>query len=67
MHSPTIGRQLLEHGLVDKIDLHLAPILLGDGIRLYDNLRGRPIRLHQPEADDPVTVVNVRYGPLAAS
>lgn len=34
--SPTIGRQLLELGLVDEIDLHIAPVLLGDGIRLYD-------------------------------
>src|SRR6478672_10112135 len=27
--SPTIGRQLLRLGLVDEIDLHLAPVLLG--------------------------------------
>ena len=26
--SPTIGRQLLERGLIDEIDLHIAPILL---------------------------------------
>ncbi|WP_406231205.1 dihydrofolate reductase family protein [Nocardia sp. NBC_01009] len=35
--SPTIGRQLLELGLIDEVDLHIAPILLGEGIRLYDN------------------------------
>jgi riboflavin biosynthesis pyrimidine reductase len=29
--SPTIGRQLLELGLIDEIDLHIAPILLGKG------------------------------------
>jgi dihydrofolate reductase len=27
--SPSIGRQLLELGLIDEIDLHIAPILLG--------------------------------------
>jgi dihydrofolate reductase len=27
--SPTIGRQLLQLGLIDEIDLHIAPILLG--------------------------------------
>jgi dihydrofolate reductase len=27
--SPTIGRQLLELGLIDEIDLHIAPVLLG--------------------------------------
>ncbi|MFD2355356.1 dihydrofolate reductase family protein [Nonomuraea ferruginea] len=36
MHSPTIGGQLLERGLLDEIDLHIAPVLLGDGIRLLD-------------------------------
>jgi dihydrofolate reductase len=35
--SATIGRQLLECGLIDEIDLHIAPVLLGDGIRLFDN------------------------------
>lgn len=47
--SPTIGRQLLERGLLDEIDLPLAPVLLGDGICLFDNPGGRPIRLQQPE------------------
>jgi dihydrofolate reductase len=40
--SPTIGRQLLELGLIDEIDLHIAPILLGQGIRLYDNPDSEP-------------------------
>jgi dihydrofolate reductase len=42
-------------GLIDDIDLHIAPVLLGDGVRLYDapggdifrlaaNLRYRPVR-----------------------
>jgi hypothetical protein len=63
VHSPTIGRQLLERGLLDEIDLHLAPVLLGDGIRLYDNPGGRPVRLAQPDAGDPVALVDVRYRP----
>jgi dihydrofolate reductase len=29
--SADIGRQLLERGLIDEIDLHIAPVLLGDG------------------------------------
>ena len=36
------GRQLLERGLIDEIDLHIAPVLLGDGIRLFDNPGARP-------------------------
>jgi dihydrofolate reductase len=61
--SPTIGRQLLEIGLIDEIDLHIAPILLGDGIRLYDNPGHPPIRLNLIGDGDPTAAVNVRYRP----
>ncbi|MGC5223612.1 dihydrofolate reductase family protein [Micromonospora sp. DT81.3] len=64
--SPTIGRQLLLLGLIDEIDLHIAPVLLGDGIRLFDNPGGAPIRLELVSGDDPHAVVNVRYRPVAA-
>jgi dihydrofolate reductase len=64
--SPTIGRQLLERGLLDEIDLHLAPVLLGDGIRLFHNPGGQPIRLEQPDAEDPLAAVNVRYRPVVS-
>ena len=61
--SPTIGRQLLELGLIDEIDLHIVPVLLGDGIRLYDNPGGKPVRLHQVGEGDPTAAVNARYRP----
>jgi dihydrofolate reductase len=61
--SPAIGRQLLELGLIDEIDLHIAPILLGEGIRLYHNPGSEPIRLHRVGEDDPASAVNVRYRP----
>jgi dihydrofolate reductase len=63
--SPTIGRQLLERGLIDEIDLHIAPILLGAGIRLYDNPADDGIiRLHRVGDGDPASTVNVRYRPV---
>lgn len=61
--SASIGRQLLERGLVDEIDLHIVPVLLGDGIRLYDNPGGAPIRLERLWGDDPKATVDVRYRP----
>ena len=61
--SPTIGRQLLELGLIDEIDIHIAPILLGDGIRLHDNPGGDPIRLQWASEGDPTSVLNTRYRP----
>ncbi|MFJ3892670.1 dihydrofolate reductase family protein [Streptomyces sp. NPDC090083] len=62
--SPTIGRQLLERGLLDEIDLHIVPVLLGDGIRLYDNPGGSPVPLGLLNGDDRTAAVNVRCRPV---
>lgn len=63
--SPTIGRQLLVLGLIDEIDLHISPVLLGDGIRVFDNPGGEPIELEQRNGDDPAAEINLRYQPKA--
>ncbi len=60
--SPTIGRQLLWLGLIDEIELHYVPVLLGDGIRLYDAPGGEPIHLLR-DAAEPTQSVRVRYYP----
>lgn len=65
--SPTIGRQLLELGLIDEIDIHIAPILLGQGIRLYNNPGSEPIRLHRLGEGDPTSAVRVRYRPTTTA
>ncbi|WP_020673384.1 dihydrofolate reductase family protein [Amycolatopsis nigrescens] len=65
--SPTIGRQLLELGLIDEIDLHIAPVLLGEGIRLYDNPGGEPIHLDRLGEADRTLQVNVRYRPTTTA
>jgi dihydrofolate reductase len=63
--SPNIGAQLLELGLIDEIDIHVVPVLLGEGIRLYDNPGRAPIRLHRLDGDDPTAAARVRYRPTA--
>jgi dihydrofolate reductase len=65
--SPSIGRQLLELGLVDEIDLHIAPVLLGEGIRLYDNPGKNPIRLQGVGQGISDRAINVRYRPMTPS
>jgi hypothetical protein len=65
--GPAIGRQLLGLGLIDEIDLHIAPVLLGEGIRLYDYPGSEPIRLHRVGEGDPLSAVNVRYRPATAA
>ena len=63
--SSTIGRQPVERGLIDEIDLYIAPVLLGAGIRLFDKPGGAPVRLELLNGDGPSAAVNVRYHPVA--
>jgi dihydrofolate reductase len=64
--SASIGQQLLERGLVDGIELHILPILIGRGRRLFDGHDGPPIRLENLIGDDSAAPVNVRFRPTAA-
>ena len=38
--GPSVAREFLKAGLVDRLHVAIAPILLGRGIRLWDDLRG---------------------------
>lgn len=38
--GPTVARAYLKAGLVDHLHVYVTPILLGRGIRLWDDLRG---------------------------
>jgi len=40
-----IAQQCLKAGPLDEIHLHLVPVLLGEGIRLFDHLGTQPIEL----------------------
>jgi dihydrofolate reductase len=40
----TLLRQVLTAGLLDELELHIAPVLLGDGMRLFDAGLGLDIR-----------------------
>jgi dihydrofolate reductase len=40
-----IAQQFLKAGLVDEIQLHLVPVLLGAGLRLFENLEAESIKL----------------------
>lgn len=56
----TIGTQALEAGELDELILHLAPVLLGDGVRLYGD--GAPqVKLERVELGEGEQVVDVRY------
>jgi dihydrofolate reductase len=41
----SVAQQYLKAGLIDEMQIHLVPVLLGDGARLFDNLAGADLGL----------------------
>ncbi|GHD52578.1 deaminase [Mycetocola manganoxydans] len=60
----SISRQGLELGLVDEIQLHVVPILLGEGISLFTGL-SKHIRLERVETSAYASETHLRYRVLA--
>lgn len=58
--SPTISAQLLERGLIDEVIVHIAPVLLGDGVRLHEAHGGRVAHLLR-DSTEPTQTVDLRY------
>lgn len=47
-----VAQQYLAAGLIDELEIHVVPLLLGDGARLFENLDGRKVKL------DPVRTIS---------
>ena len=56
-----IAQQYLAAGLLGEIEIHLVPILLGDGRRLFDNLGAAPIELESTRVIQSPRVTHLRY------
>jgi dihydrofolate reductase len=56
-----VVNQYLAAGLLDELELHIAPVLLGDGARLFDNLGGAEIKLEQVRAVEAPGVTHLKY------
>jgi dihydrofolate reductase len=56
-----VAQQYLAAGLIDEIELHVVPVLLGDGARLFDNLRGATVKLEQVRAIEAPGVTHLKY------
>jgi dihydrofolate reductase len=56
----SVARQYLAAGLVDEMDLHVVPLLLGAGERLFDGV-GADLKLEQVRAIEAPGVTHLKY------
>jgi dihydrofolate reductase len=61
VHGADTIQQLLNAGLLDEINLDVAAVLLGSGVRLFDHLAGSPFALGSPTVIQGVGVTHLRY------
>src|SRR3954454_19628859 len=60
-----IVNQYLAAGLLDELELHIAPALLGDAARLFANVAGAEIKLEQIRAVEAPGVTHIKYRVVA--
>ena len=63
----TVARQILEAGLLDEIIVHVAPVLVGDGVRLFERAGGAAIKLEPIASLDEGDTTVLRYAVGAAN
>jgi dihydrofolate reductase len=63
LHGQDVARQCVERGLVDEFAVHLAPVMLGSGVRLFDRPGGEPVRWARIHDGNPAQSVHLRYRP----
>jgi dihydrofolate reductase len=56
-----IIRQYLKAGLLDELQIHLVPILLGGGIRLFENFDPRGIELRRMRSIETPGATHLRF------
>jgi dihydrofolate reductase len=59
--GPNVAQQCLEAGLLDEAWIELVPVLLGRGIRFFDDVKGTPIMLENPTVIEGDRVTHLRY------
>jgi dihydrofolate reductase len=61
-----VARQCLEADLVDEILVHVTPVLLGDGVRLFSRPGGAPIKLKRTSIRESGQLTALRFSVGAA-
>jgi dihydrofolate reductase len=59
--GPNIAQQCLDLGLLDEIRIELAPVILGEGIPFFANLKRTPVLLDNPTVIEGDRVTHLIY------
>jgi dihydrofolate reductase len=57
----SVAQQILSAGLLDEMQIHLVPVLLGGGTRLLESLQGAGVRLECTRVVHSPGVTHLRY------
>src|SRR5438874_7590780 len=61
-----VVQQYLKAGLIDELHIHVAPLLLGAGVRLFDDLGTGPIGLQPTSVREGRSVVHLGFARASA-
>lgn len=61
MGGANAAQQYINAGLIDELHIHLVDLLLGDGIKLFDNLTIKPTDLEKIAADGAPGVTHLKF------
>jgi dihydrofolate reductase len=56
-----VAQQYLKAGLLDELQIHLSPVFLRDGARLFDNLGDEQVELEGTRVIESPTVTHLRF------
>lgn len=55
------AQQFISAGAVDELQIHLVPIVLGEGLRLFDHISGKPVHLEKISGVDAPDVTHLTF------
>jgi dihydrofolate reductase len=56
-----VAQQCLDLGLLDEVLFDLAPVIMGDGIRFFENIEHAPVRFEDPRVIAGKGVTHLHY------
>ena len=59
--GPNTAQQLIQAGLVDELQIGIMPVLLGDGLRFFQNVAPEHVQLEKVEVIESGTRTDIRF------